>query len=47
MQMVGLTGLAVRDHMLGYNLDAGVKPRVEERKDLMEQAYRIGTDLLR
>jgi len=47
MQMVGLTGLLVKDYMLGCDLDAGVKPPVEERKDLMEQAYRLGRDLLR
>lgn len=47
MQMVGLTGLVLVDHILGCNLDARVKAPVEDRKDLMEQAYRIGKDLLR
>ena len=47
MQMVGLTGLVLGDHMFGCDLDAGVKVPVGERKDLMEQAYRIGNDLLR
>jgi multimeric flavodoxin WrbA len=46
MQMVGLTGLVVKDFMLACDLDAGVKLPVEERKDLMKQAYRIGKDLL-
>jgi len=46
MQMVSLTGLVVNDHMLACDLDAGIKPPVNERKDLMEQAYRIGRDLL-
>lgn len=45
MQMVGLTGLVVKDHMLACDLDAGIKPPVEGRKELMEQAYRIGKDL--
>ena len=46
MQMTGLTGLGVQDFMLGCDLDAGSKPPVETRKELMEQAYRIGRDLL-
>lgn len=46
MQMVGLTGLLIQDHMLACDLDAGIKPPVEDRKDLMVQAYRIGKDLL-
>ena len=32
--------------MIGYDLDAGVKPSVEEKKEFMEKAYRIGRDLL-
>ena len=47
MQMVSLTGLAVQDHMLGCDLDAGIKHRVEERKDLMGRAYCMGKNLLR
>jgi multimeric flavodoxin WrbA len=47
MHMVGLTGLSVKDHMLACDLDAGVKPPVTDRKDLMEKAYRIGKELLR
>jgi len=43
---VGLFGLAVKNQMLGCDLDAGTKQSVEERKDLMEQAYRIGKNLL-
>nr|WP_319377147.1 flavodoxin family protein [uncultured Methanoregula sp.] len=46
MQMVGLTGLAVQDHMLACDLDAGMKPPVEGKTDLMEEAYRIGRELL-
>jgi multimeric flavodoxin WrbA len=46
MFAVGLSGLAVRDHMIACDLDAGIKPPVEERKDLMDQAYRIGKDLV-
>lgn len=47
MQMVSLTGLAVRDHLLGCDLDAGIKHPVEERKELMGRAYHMGKNLLR
>jgi multimeric flavodoxin WrbA len=46
MQMAGLTGLIPVDYMLACDLDAGIKPPVEGRKDLLEQAYRIGQNLL-
>jgi multimeric flavodoxin WrbA len=46
MFAAGLSGLAAKDHMIGYDLDAGVKPSVEEKKEFMEKAYRIGRDLL-
>jgi len=46
MHMVGLTGLSVRDSMLACDLDAGIKPLVTEKRDLMERAYGIGRDLL-
>jgi len=46
MQMVGLTGLSVKDHLLAYDLDAGIKPSVTEKKEFMEKAYRIGKELL-
>ena len=46
MQMVSLTGLAVRDHLLGCDLDAGMKHPVEERKELMGRAYDLGKNLL-
>jgi hypothetical protein len=46
MQMIGLTGLSVKDQMIAVNLDAGHKPPVEGRRDLMEQAYRLGKNLL-
>ena len=46
MFAVGLSGMAVMDHMIGYNLDAGNKPPVAEKKEFMEKAYRIGRDLL-
>jgi multimeric flavodoxin WrbA len=42
----GLSGLAVRDHMVACDLDAGIKAPVTEKKDLMEKAYGIGRDLL-
>jgi len=46
MQMVGLTGLSVKDHLLAYDLDAGIKPSVTEKKEFMEKTYRIGKELL-
>jgi multimeric flavodoxin WrbA len=46
MFMTGLSGLSVKDHMIEYDLDAGIKPPVEEKKEFMEQAYRIGRELL-
>jgi multimeric flavodoxin WrbA len=46
MHMVGLTGLSVKDHMLAYDLDAGIKPAVTGRKEFMDTAFRIGRDLL-
>jgi multimeric flavodoxin WrbA len=46
MHMVGLTGFSPRDHMLACDLDAGIKPPVTEKKDLMDKAYRIGMDLV-
>ncbi len=47
MQMVGLTGLSPRDFLLACDLDAGVKPPVSGKQEIMEQAYRLGRDLLR
>jgi multimeric flavodoxin WrbA len=46
MFAVGLSGMVVKDHMIGYDLDAGVKLPVENNKEFMEMAYRIGRDLL-
>lgn len=46
MQVVGLTGLYTKDHLLAYDLDAGIKPSVTEKKEFMEKAYRIGKELL-
>ena len=46
MQMVGLTGLSAKEHILACNLDAGIKPPVEGKKEYMEQAYRLGKELL-
>lgn len=47
MHMVSLSGLVVKDSMLGCDLDAGNKLPVEGKADLMEQAYRIGKELFR
>ena len=43
---VGLSGMAVKDYMIGYDLDYGNKPPVEGKKEFLEKAYRIGKDLL-
>jgi multimeric flavodoxin WrbA len=45
MFAVGLSGMAVKDYMIGYDLDAGIKMPVEEKKEFMEMAYRMGRDL--
>jgi multimeric flavodoxin WrbA len=46
MHMVGLTGLSVKDHLVAYDLDSGVKPPVTEKMEFMDKAYRIGRELL-
>jgi multimeric flavodoxin WrbA len=46
MYAVGLSGLVVKDHMIACDLDAGVKPPVDEKKEFMDQAYRIGKNLI-
>jgi len=46
MQMVGVTGLSVRDHLVAHDLDAGHKPPVTEKQEFMDAAYRIGRALL-
>lgn len=46
MFAVGLSGMTVKDYLIGCNLDAGTKPPVEEHQDLMERAYQIGKNLI-
>ena len=46
MFAVGLSGMAVMDYMIGYDLDAGNKPPVEGKTEFMEKAYRMGRELL-
>jgi len=46
MFAVGLSGMAVKDYMIGYDLDAGIKPPVEEKKEFMEEAYETGKNLI-
>jgi hypothetical protein len=46
MFAVGLSGMAVMDYMIGYDLDAGNKRPVEGKMEFMEKAYRMGRDLL-
>jgi multimeric flavodoxin WrbA len=46
MYAVGLSGMTVKDHLVAGDLDAGFKPPVTEKKELMDRAYRIGRDLL-
>jgi multimeric flavodoxin WrbA len=45
MFAVGLSGLTVTGHMVACDLDAGVKPPVTEKKEYLEQAYRLGKNL--
>ncbi len=42
---VGLSGLVVKEYMIGYDLDAGNKPPVEGKNEFMERAYRMGREL--
>jgi multimeric flavodoxin WrbA len=46
MKMVGLTGLSVKDHLVAYDLNAGIKTPVTAKKEFIEAAYRIGKELL-
>jgi multimeric flavodoxin WrbA len=46
MYAVGLSGLSVKDHLIACDLDAGYKPPVTGRQDLLDKAYRIGRELL-
>lgn len=46
MQMVGLIGLSVKDYLVAYDLDAGIKAPVTEKKEFTQKAYRIGKGLL-
>jgi multimeric flavodoxin WrbA len=47
MYAVGLSGMTVKDHMIAGDLDAGFKPTVTERKELLDKAYRLGKALLK
>jgi multimeric flavodoxin WrbA len=47
MFAAGLSGMAVKDHMIAFDLDAGIKPPVEDRKEFMEKAYWMGRGLFR
>jgi multimeric flavodoxin WrbA len=46
MYAVGMSGMTVKDHLVAGDLDAGFKPPVTGRKDLLDKAYRIGRNLL-
>ena len=46
MFAVEFSGLRVRDHLVAYDLDTGIKPPVTERKEFMNRAYQIGKELL-
>jgi multimeric flavodoxin WrbA len=46
MYAAGLSGMMVKDHMIAYDIDAGIKPPVENKKEFMEKAYRMGRELL-
>ncbi|MGB7788603.1 flavodoxin family protein [Methanoregula sp.] len=45
MYAVGLSGMSVKDHLIACDLDAGIKPPVTGRQELLDKAYRIGRDL--
>ena len=45
MFAAGLSGMAVKDHLIAFDLDAGIKPPVKEKEKFMEKAYWIGRDL--
>jgi hypothetical protein len=45
-QVVELTGLSAKDHLLAYDLDAGIKPPVTEKNEFIEKAYMIRKELL-
>jgi multimeric flavodoxin WrbA len=47
MHMVSLTGLTVKDHLIAYDLDEGIKLPVTGKREFMERAYGIGKELLR
>lgn len=47
MFAVGLSGLSVKDHLFAYDLDAGIKPPVTEKREFMDRAYGIGRNLLK
>jgi multimeric flavodoxin WrbA len=46
MHMTGLSGLVVKDYLIAYDLDAGYKPPVTEKKEFMDKANKIGRELL-
>jgi len=46
MFAVGLSGLVVKEYMVGADLDAGYKPPVDEKREIMDRAYEIGKTLL-
>jgi len=45
MQMVELPDLSMKDYLVAYELDLGVKPPVTDNLEFMDRAYRMGRDL--
>ena len=46
MDAVAMTGLSVRDCLVVTDCEAGSKPLVTERPDVMERAFALGRDLV-
>jgi multimeric flavodoxin WrbA len=44
---LNLIGFTIRDRLIAPDLDAAFKPMATEKKDLMKQAYQIGTNLIK
>ncbi len=44
--MIGYVGFEIKGSLLAYNLDKDYKPMVTENKEIMNEAYALGRDLL-
>lgn len=46
MDSVAMTGMSCRDYLIAGDCEAGIKPPVTGRPEIMERAFRIGCELL-